>query len=257
MTPLALDRHADRFLPLQGTTNTRDLGGLPLAGGGTTTRGRVWRSDAPLLLVQEDLDALARIGLTTVIDLREASELAQEPNALAGHPYVVVHHVEVWRLVNERGGRPVDPFDITAFYVAALDHAGDAFAQGVRLLADASGAAVFHCTVGKDRTGLLAALVLEAVGVPRAAVLEDFALTHDRIDTVRERLLADAVRRGVDPQQFQRLLGATADLLEPALAHLDRRHGGAVAYLRAAGVDDATLARLRTKLAPVGEPLVP
>ena len=240
----------DRFLRLRGTCNTRDLGGLPLSGGGSTTCGRVWRSDAPLVLAPEDLDALTRLGLTTVIDLREADELAQEPNALIGHPDVVVHHVEVWRWVNERGGRPTDPFDMTAFYVAALDHAGDAFADAVRLLADASGAAVFHCTAGKDRTGLLAALVLEAVGVPRAAVLDDFALTHDRIDAVRERLLADAVRRGVDPLQFGRLLGATADLLEPALAHLDRRHGGAVAYLNAAGVDDATLVRLRAKLAP-------
>ena len=256
MTTPAAPSPADRFLPLRGTTNTRDLGGLPLTGGGTTASGRVWRSDAPLVLVRDDLDALARLGLTTVVDLREAGELALEPNALLGHPFVVVHHVEVWRLVNERGGRPIDPFDITAFYVAALDHAGDAFARGVRLIADAPGAAVFHCTAGKDRTGLLAALVLEAVGVPRAAVIEDFALTHDRIGTVREWLLADAVRRGVDPLQFARLLGATADLIEPALAHLDRHHGGAVAYLRAAGVDAATLARLRAKLVP-GEPLAP
>ena len=250
MTTSAGPSHADRFLTLRGTTNTRDLGGLPLIGGGTTASGRVWRSDAPLVLGSEDLDALARLGLTTVIDLREAGELAFEPNALLGQPFVVVHHVEVWRRVNERGGRPADPFDITAYCVAALDHAGDAFADGVRLIADAPGAAVFHCTAGKDRTGVLAALLLEAVGVPRTAVIEDFTLTHDRIETVRERLLADAVRRGVDPLQYGRLLGATADVIEPTLEHLDRRHGGAVAYLRAAGVDDATLARLRAKLAP-------
>ncbi|MFN2321711.1 MAG: tyrosine-protein phosphatase [Trueperaceae bacterium] len=250
MTTHTAPSHADRFLALRGTTNTRDLGGLPLIGGGSTVLGRVWRSDAPLVLAPEDLGALARLGLTTVVDLREAGELALEPNALLGHPTVVVHHVEVWRLVNDRGGRPVDPYDITAFYVAALDHAGDAFAEGARLIADAPGAAVFHCTAGKDRTGVLAALLLEAVGVPRAAVIEDFALTHDRIETVRERLLAEAVRQGVDPLQFGRLLGATTDLIEPALAHLDRRHGGAVAYLQNAGVDDGTLARLRAKLAP-------
>ena len=250
MTTPVSPSHAERFLSLRGTTNTRDLGGLPLDVGGTTATGRVWRSDAPLELAREDLDALARLGLTTVVDLREAGELAHEPNALLGHPSVVVHHVEVWRHVNERGGRPADPYDITAFYVAALDHACDAFAEAVRRIADAPGAALFHCTAGKDRTGMLAALVLEAVGVPRAAVIEDFALTHDRIATVRERLLADAVRRGVDPNAFGRLLGATADLIVPALEHLDRRHGGAVAYLTAAGVDAATLARLRAKLAP-------
>lgn len=250
MTTPAETSHADRFLPLRGTTNTRDLGGLPLAGGGTTARGRVWRSDAPLALPPEDLEALTRLGLTTVIDLREAGELEQEPNALLGHPFVVVHHLAVWRLIKERGAPPADPFDLTAFYVGALDHAGEALAEAVRLIADAPGAVVFHCTAGKDRTGVLAALVLEAVGVPRAAVIEDFALTHDRIGTVRDRLLADAIRRGVDPHQFQRLLAATRDLIEPALEHLDRRHGGAVAYLQAAGVDEVTLARLRAKLVP-------
>ena len=84
----------------------------------------------------------------------------------------------------------------------------------------------------------------------RAVVIEDFVLTHDRIETVRTRLMADAIRRGVDPEQFARLLGATPDLIEPALDHLDRRFDGAEAYLRAAGVDDATLARLRAKLVP-------
>lgn len=250
MSVAAANPHLDRFLVLEGTSNTRDLGGLPLAGGGTTARGRLWRSDAPLALSAEDRTALARLDLTTAIDLREGFELVRDPSALVDHDGVEVHHVEVWRRIHDRGVRVADPFDITAFYVAALDHAGDAFAQAVRLLADAPGSAVFHCTAGKDRTGVLAALVLEVVGVSRAVVIEDFALTHDRIETVRTRLMADAIQRGVDPEQFARLLGATPDLIEPALDHLDRRFGGAEAYLRAAGVDDATLARLRAKLVP-------
>lgn len=250
MSVAATSPHLDRFLILEGTSNTRDLGGLPLAGGGTTARGRLWRSDAPLTLSEEDRAALERLGVTTVVDLREGFEQTRDPSALVGHLGVAVHHVEVWRRIRDRGARVDDPFDITAFYLAALDHAGDAFAEGVRLLADAPGAAVFHCTAGKDRTGVLAALMLEAVGVPRAVVIEDFVLTHDRIETVRTRLMADAIRRGVDPEQFARLLGATPDLIEPALDHLDRRFDGAEAYLRAAGVDDATLARLRAKLVP-------
>lgn len=250
MSPPTAVPHLDRFLPLEGTSNTRDLGGLPLAGGGHTVHGRLWRSDAPLALTEGDRAALARLGVTTAVDLREGFELTRDPSALVGHDGVAVHHVEVWRHIHDRGARVEDPFDITAFYVAALDHAGEAFAEAVRLLADAPGGAVFHCTAGKDRTGVLAALVLEVVGVPRDAIIEDFALTHDRIDAVRERLLADAVRRGVDPVQFARLLGATPDLIEPALEHLDRRFGGAEAYLHAAGVDAGSLALLRAKLVP-------
>ncbi len=247
---MAPDRHADRFLPLESTTNTRDLGGLDLLGGGLTLRGRLLRSDAFLSLSAADLAALTSLGLSTVIDLREAGEQQLEPSALLGRAGVDVHHVSVWGHVNAGSARPADPWDISAFYVAALDHAQPAFALGVRLLAEAPGAALFHCTAGKDRTGLLAVLVLEAVGVGRDLVVEDFALTHDRIGSVRARLLADATRRGVDPHDFARLLGATPDLILPALEHLDRAFGGAEAYLRRAGVDENTLVRLRTKLAP-------
>jgi len=214
------DAHAARFLPLTGLLNARDLGGLPLAGGGLTQHGRLLRSDAPLALGPEDRVHLARFGLTTVVDLREAHELAREPNGLAGHDGIAIEHVEVWSLINASGVEPVDPWDITGFYLAALDHAGPAFATAARLLADAEGAAMFHCTVGKDRTGLLALLILETVGVTREAVIEDFV----------------------------RLLGATPDLIEPALEHLDRRHGGAEAYLLRHGAAPATLAGLRSKL---------
>jgi len=242
------EAHAARFLPLSGLLNARDLGGLPLAGGGLTRHGQVLRSDAPLLLGPEDRAHLAHFGLTTVVDLREAHELAREPNGLSGHDGIAIEHVEVWSLINASGIEPVDPWDITGFYLAALDHAGPAFATAARLLADAEGAALFHCTVGKDRTGLLALLILEAVGVTRAAVIEDFALTEPRIGPIRERLLLEAEQRGIARSDFVRLLGATPDLIEPALEHLDRRHGSAEAYLLRHGAGATTLARLRSKL---------
>jgi len=240
--------HDARFLPLTGLLNARDLGGLPLVGGGLTRHGRLLRSDAPLRLAPDDRARLVRFGLTTVVDLREAHELAREPNGFADHDGIAVEHVEVWSLINASGVEPADPWDITGFYLAALDHAGPAFATSTRLLADAEGAAMFHCTVGKDRTGLLALLILEAVGVTRDAVIEDFALTESRVEPIRERLLLDAERRGIARSDFVRLLGATPDLIEPAIEHLDRRHGGAEAYLRRHGAADATLSLLRAKL---------
>jgi len=240
--------HAARFLPLTGLLNARDLGGLPLAGGGLTQHGQLLRADAPLALGPEDRAQLAHFGLTTVVDLREAHELAREPNGLADADGIAVEHVEVWSLINASGIEPADPWDITGFYLAALDHAGPAFATAARVLAAAEGAAMFHCTVGKDRTGLLALLILESVGVTREAVIEDFALTEPRIGPIRERLLLDAEQRGIARRDFVRLLGATPDLIEPALEHLDRRHGGAEAYLLRHGAARTTLARLRSKL---------
>lgn len=246
--PLASASHTNRFLPLVGTLNTRDLGGLPLIGGGTTLHGKLLRSDAPFELTETDIEMLARLPVTTVVDLRQEYELARDPSRLAGRPGFAVHNVEVWGHIEDAGDTPADKYDITAFYLAALDCAPGAFAQTVKLLAEADGAALFHCTAGKDRTGLVAALVLEAVGVDRSTVIDDFALTHDRIDPLRRRLLADAEQRGIARSDFERLLGATPDLIAPALAHLDSRYGGAVAYLGAAGVSDATFAALHRKL---------
>ncbi|MDA0699828.1 MAG: tyrosine-protein phosphatase [bacterium] len=161
---------------------------------------------------------------------------------------VTVHHVEVWTHVNANGGPPADPWSITGFDLGALDHARPAFVEAVRRLAYADGAARCHCTAGKDRTDLLA-LLPEAVGVVCTAVVEDFALTEARIEPIRQRLLADAERRGVARADFARLLGATPDLIEPpALEHLDRRLGAAGAYRRRYGASDATLERLRVTL---------
>ena len=238
----------ERFLPLQGTLNTRDLGGMPLAGGGHTRQGRLLRSDGLFSLTDDDVAALLALPLRTVVDLRGDQELEREPSRLLNRTGVDVRNIQVWGHIEAKDGRPADRFDITAFYLAALDHSGAAFADAVTVLADAEGAALFHCTAGKDRTGLLAALMLEAVGVDRETVIADFALTHDRIGPLRERLLAAAERDGVARSDFERLLGATPDLIEPALDHLDSRYGGAVAYLGRAGVGDQTLDALRDKL---------
>ena len=240
---------SDRFLPLTGTLNTRDLGGLPTAGGRLTKPGRFLRSDGPLNLTDADLDLLASLPLTTVVDLRQAHELERDPSRLVGRSGVDLHNVEIWGRIDASGAeKPADKYDITAFYIAALDHAGPAFVHVIELLTDAPGTSMFHCTAGKDRTGLVAALILESVGVGRDDIIEDFALTEDRIEPLRLRLLDDAEKHGVPREQFQRLLGATPDLLVPALAHLDQVHGGAVNYLVSNGLSDGTLAALRSKL---------
>jgi protein-tyrosine phosphatase len=244
-----------RFVQLCGTCNARDLGGLPLLRGGETRRGRYFRADAPLRADEGDAEALHLMGVTTVLDLRDPDEVVREPNALTGHPGITVHHVDVWAAVRAARGAqaaPVDRWDLASLYEAALDHAGSEFATAIGHLAEAEGAALFHCTVGKDRTGLLAALLLESVGVARATIIEDYALTHDRIESVRTRLLAQGEERGIRREDYVRVLGATPDVLARALAHLDERHGGARAYLQRSGTDAATLARLEERLAQGG-----
>ena len=159
------ESHGDsdpRFLTLTGTLNTRDLGGLPVAGGGVTRSGVFYRSDVPMKLSDADLARLAGLGLRTVIDLRQPYELERDPTGLSSRADIDlnldVHNVEIWGLIEASNNEPDDRYDITALYIAALDHAGPGLAQAVRLLAQSEGALLFHCTAGKDRTGLVAAL---------------------------------------------------------------------------------------------------
>lgn len=240
--------HDHRFLPLSGTMNTRDLGGLPLTGGGLTRTGVYYRSDVPMGLRDDDFAELKRRAVTTVIDLRQPYELERDPSCLHGRPELDWHNVEVWGHI-DKSSAPDDEYDIVAFYRAALDHAGAGFARAVDLLAHSRGAAMFHCTAGKDRTGLLAFLILEVAGVPLEAIVDDFALTHDRIGPLRERLLADAERNGVSREQFGRLLGATPDLILPAVEHLHSSYGSATEYLASNGVSATTLDLIKQRLA--------
>src|SRR5690606_17040850 len=131
-TPTAPAR--ERFLTLQGTLNTRDLGGLPLAGGGHTRHGRLLRSDGLFGLTDDDIALLLALPLRTVVDLRGDKELEREPSRLLNRGGVDVRNIQVWGHIEAQDGRPADRYDITAFYRAALDHAGPAFAEAVTVL---------------------------------------------------------------------------------------------------------------------------
>lgn len=240
-------KHEERFPPLIGTLNTRDLGGLPLKGGGVTKSGVFLRSDVPMNLPASDLALLRSLRLKSVIDLRQPHELKRDPSTLEGSSEFEWRAISVWdEILPEH--RPEDRFDLTAIYIAALDHAGRSFAEAFTALTESEGAGLFHCTAGKDRTGLLALLILEVAGVEEDAIVEDFALTEGRIGPLRERLMRDAEARGDDLTEYARLLKATPELLLPAAAHLREAHGGAANYLVKHGVKEETLALLRRRL---------
>jgi protein-tyrosine phosphatase len=109
--------------------------------------------------------------------------------------------------------------------------------------------AVIHCRIGKDRTGLLTALLLELAGVPRETVVEDYALTCPEIQQLLATETEIAVSDGRDRAQFERLMECDASVIARTLAYLDERYGGAERYARAIGFKDAALRSLRAALA--------
>jgi protein-tyrosine phosphatase len=162
-----------------------------------------------------------------------------------------VHHRPI---VDETRRRPDDaPMPeraLDAFYVLMLERFGDRFAAVVELVADADGhPVVFFCAGGKDRTGLVAALVLGALGVDDETIAADYALTAGVLPMLLERNRARALARGVDPEvtEHELLLAEEATMLA-VLAQLRAEHGSIVRYLERHGLDPEAVTALRAGL---------
>jgi protein-tyrosine phosphatase len=213
-----------RRLYWPGFLNARDLGGLPLRPGGETRFGVLIRSDLPGGTEELGPQALVDYGVRTVIDLRSPRELVDRPNPLRDLPDY--RHLPL--LLDRDLDSIADIRDIARTYRWNVDNRGEAIVGILRSMAEAPpGGILFHCFAGKDRTGVIAALLLAVAGVDRHSIIEDYVLSE-----------------GTVPVQFRPLPEMMADLLD----HLDRRHGGVAAYLAAAGAETAMQETLRRLL---------
>ena len=193
-----------------------------------TRLGRVWRSDAFTRVTPTDRDTLADYGVRTVIDLRTSAERLDEPHPLEDDARFDVVHVDLFAPVLAafmRGEVSDDPFDLTTHYRASFALARDAYAQVFRQITAAldshDGPVVVHCTAGKDRTGLVTALLLRGAGVDDAVIARDYALTAERIAPLRPRLLADGIAKGIPADLYERMLEARPETLLTVLAEVD------------------------------------
>ncbi len=248
----------ERKLPLAGTRNFRDHGGYPTAGGGRVRWGQLFRADSLAELTEGDVAYLERLGLALVIDLRGEDEIRERPNPLAARAGFAYRHHPIgerglapaeWRRLFESGELEIDPRWLVRGYIGTLDERAARVGEVLRELAAARAPAVFHCTAGKDRTGVISALLLLLLGVPRDVVVGDYSLTAlytgDRIPAA-EQWFAE---RGIDPEQAAHVLSSRRELIEEALAHLDAKHGGAERYVvEKAGITEAEIEALRERL---------
>ena len=228
-----------RHIPLGRMYNLRDLGGYPVPGGETAWE-RLLRGDNPEGLTEEDLRWLLDRGITTVVDLRSEAETGRKPDQLASQPGFYYFHCP---LLSEGDGMPNLETDVGQGYFRMLD-GSDLVAKAMRTVAAAPAGVLFHCTAGKDRTGLVAALLLGLAGAERADILADYQ--------VSETYLADAIRqireRVPDLSAFA---GASrAEYLSGCLDLLEEKYGSIPGYLWAIGLTEEELTALRGKLLP-------
>jgi protein-tyrosine phosphatase len=224
--------------------NLRDFGGHR-TDTGITRHGVLMRSDALVGLGPERERELRRLGIRTAVDLREPVERELDPADLRA----LGIQVRTWPLVDGR----IDLRTLKGLedlYREMLDRCGDRMAESVRLLSGAGDhPSVFFCSAGKDRTGLVSALILSAVGVSDEDVVADYARTEDNMDgEFRRRVEARAIAAGLDEQALASKLGAPRELMLEILAELRARHGGVAGYLAAHGLRDDELDALRGAL---------
>lgn len=249
--------HPDRHVPFANAFNFRDLGGYPVDGGRTTKWGRVFRADGLHRLAGDDLDLVDGIGIRTVIDLRTSNEIADRGAFPVEQYPVAYHHLSIidatWAETGTPEFEPTEQGGIDFLvwaYRDMLDKGADRFTQAIATLAQpGNGPAVFHCAAGKDRTGLLAMLILGGLGADREVIAEDFGLT--RAGTARMRVwLADNNPQALADMDSRpaHMSGSHPDAMRQILTDLDEQHGGVQGYLSSIGVGDALLADLSARL---------
>ncbi len=239
-------------LRVGATTNLRDLGGVPTADGRVIGRGWIYRAEALVrpgasttcaIWDEAHADAYQALGIRTVLDLRSAAEQGRAPSA-----WPVATGAELVAIPIEEGGegdtdyvRQIREGQRTAFsvtemigyYGLILRNRPAEFGAALRVIADAGRLPVLiHCAAGKDRTGLLVALLLETLRVPRQVVVAEYALTG----TLRPNRVAAYAHlfgdSGVNLADIAVLFDAPAEVMAGALAGLDAEFGSVSAYLQ-------------------------
>ena len=232
-----------RHLELDTAINVRDLGGVRVRRG-PLARGVLVRSASLSDLTDEAWAALHDHGVRTVVDLRASGEVERAP-VRPGHG-IEYRHVPIIDVVPDadRVGSGTLP-DWHVAYPLIVDRFRDGFAAAVTAIADAPpGGVAVHCRVGRDRTGIVVALLLSLAGATRDEILEDYALSTEVLAPAYDEWIAAAP----DARARARLRWESApprDLILAALDHIDERYGGVERYLADAGVD---LDRIRERL---------
>ena len=246
-----------RDLVWDGLLNVRDLGGHPTEDGGETTYDSIIRADSVRQLSDRGWAALVDYGIKTIVDLRADEELEADPPAQL--PVEVLHipffetDTEEWKEVEaelEEAARaaPNVAAATEAVYLIFLEHFGRNVAAAIRAVANApEGGVVIHCAGGKDRTGLVTALLLHLAGVGIDEIAGDYALSEERLRPRHEQWFAEA-ESDEELERLKRVSQTPAESIEGVFVELERRYGSVEGYLRQAGLTEDELDRARARL---------
>ncbi len=249
-----------RRLMTKNLYNARDLGGFPTRDGKTTRFSVFVRSEAPVGLGDEDLAYLKAYGVTASMDFRGTGEIHARPSDLAAQlPY---HHKPLFNEAAMAGSAPKSrKFRKTPKmrewgeeYIDMAEEARDWAKEVLTIAAENPGVLLYHCTTGKDRTGLMTCYLLSIAGVDTADIVADYCVSQVFLEPVYEKMRSGKLQLGppppgqegalkMDPQFFETPPRAMLTLI----SYLTETYGGVVPYLTKIGVPQEVMDKIRAK----------
>jgi len=251
-----IDSTRSRAVTWDGCVNVRDLGGLPTQDGGETRSGRVIRSDNIGALTAAGWRAVEDHGVVRIIDLRWPEEVAEDPPRDVDIEVVnisvlgdtLTENRGYFVAMDERLDEVDDVADHYAWsYVEFLEDNRERFGRALAAVADADGPVVIHCMGGKDRTGLVSALLLRLAGVSLEVIGEDYSLSGPNLATTLQEWL-DMAPTPTDRSRREKLSRTPAEAMSRVIETIEGRYGSVEAYLVAAGVTPSQLDALHARL---------
>jgi protein-tyrosine phosphatase len=238
----------ERLITLEGAVNFRDLGGY-VTGGDLRTRWRtLFRADGLGELTEPDLAVLRGLGIRTVIDLRSGSELERGRFDVEAHP-VTFHHFPFIEELPDAQEFDRRPGLLGSQYQEIVRDAGGQILAALDVLASPHALpAVFHCTAGKDRTGVLSAIVLSLLGVDEPTVVTDYALSGAAMQRLREKLIRKYPEGRETIENIDEVFSADPAQMELLLDHVREHYGSVGAYVEGLGAGPDLVERLRAAL---------
>jgi protein-tyrosine phosphatase len=246
-----------RRLPLEGLLNARDLGGYPTSDGRITKFRALVRSEAPQKLTEKDIAFLKDYGIKMSIDFRGDREVDRQPSVLRdaeGLNYIrcPTFNEQVAFTTRKPGKRPA----VTSFvewgekYVEMAEGCKDWVGCTLGYIAGSEGGVLYNCTTGKDRTGLISALILGLCGVSYDDITADYCVSEVYLTPVYKELIRIFLEHwpnekvSIDDPFFR----TNPKNMEGLLRHFDNKYGGVAGYVKASGVTDDVIEAIRRKL---------
>ena len=238
-----------RRIDLDGCHNFRDLGGYAAAGGRSVRWRMLFRSDGLQHLTARDVTRVRDdLGIRHVVDLRSTGEIRSDGRGLLEDDAFRFHHVPLFDGVVAARPEVAREMTLADRYFLLAEMAKEPIARVITTLAESSAPAVYHCAAGKDRTGVISAILLGLLGVPDGIIVADYAATQENLDAIIDRLMATEGYQEMLEALPPDTLHAEPDTMVALLEKVRLHYGSMREYARAIGVSDENVASLESRL---------